>query len=125
MSKNLDYADIFLFNLTIKLLKKTDINKYAIKLVKVNQLLYRPIYSPKLVELETLKIYIETYLKIRFIWLSKSFTNVSIFFDWKPNKNLYFYVDYQGLNNLTIKNWYFLFLIGKTLNRLSWAKRFT
>lgn len=35
------------------------------------------------------------------------------------------YVDYRDLNNLTIKIWYPLILIGKSLNPLDWAKQFT
>lgn len=65
--KYLDYTNIFLFNLMIKLPKNTTINKHLIKLVKDKQLLYKTIYSLKLVELRTLKTYIKNYLKTRFI----------------------------------------------------------
>lgn len=58
---------MFSFNLVMELPENTSINEYAIELKKSKQLPYRPIYSLKLVELETLKTYIETYLKTRFI----------------------------------------------------------
>ena len=76
-------------------------------------------------ELEILKIYIETHLKTGFIRPSKSLTSASILFDKKPDNRLCLYVDYQGFNDLMIKNRYPLPLIGKSLDRLGWAKRFT
>lgn len=42
-------------------------NKYIIELINKKQLPYRPIYTLSLVELETLKVYIETHLKTGFI----------------------------------------------------------
>ena len=86
---------------------------------------YRPIYSLGLVELETLKTYIETNLANGFIRPSKSPASAPILFVCKPNGSLRLCVNYQGLNNLTIKNWYPLSLIGKSLDRLGQAKRFT
>ncbi len=76
-------------------------------------------------ELETLKTYIETHLKTRFIRPSKSPAGASIFSDRKPDRTLRLYVDYRGLNNLTIKNRYPLPLIGESLDQLGRAKRFT
>ena len=76
-------------------------------------------------ELETLKAYIETYLKDGFIWPSKSSVSIPFFFDKKPDRSLWLCVAYRGLNNLTIKNWYPLPLIGKSLDRLDYAKQFT
>lgn len=96
--------DIFLFNLVIELPKNTCINTYAIELIKDKQLLYSLIYTLSLVELETLKTYIKTYLETEFIRSSKSPVNMFIFFDKKPNGSFRLCVDYWGLNNLTIKN---------------------
>ena len=76
-------------------------------------------------ELETLKTYIETYLKTGFIWPSKSPAGAPILFDKKLDGSLRLCVDYRGLNNLTIKNRYPLPLIGEALDRLGRAKRFT
>ena len=52
-------------------------------------------------------------------------TRALILFDWKPDRSLRFCVDYWGFNNITIKNWYPLSLIGEFLDRLGQAKQFT
>ena len=125
LPKYVDYADIFSFDLAMKLLKNTDINKYAIELQNDKQPSYGPIYSLGPVELETLKIYIETHLKTGFIRPFKSFASALILFNKKPDCTFRLCVNYQGLNNLTIKNWYPLPLISESLDRLGHAKRFT
>ena len=109
----------------MELPKNTDIIEHAIKLQNSTLPPYGPIYSLKPMELETLKTYIETYLKTGFIQPSKSPAGTPILFDKKPNGSLWLCVDYKGLNNLTIKNWYPLPLIGKALHRLGRAKQFT
>lgn len=48
----------------MELLENIDIINHIIKLVKSRKLPYRPIYSFSLIELEVLKTYIKTYLKI-------------------------------------------------------------
>ena len=103
----------------------TGIKEYAIELVKDNQPPYSPIYSLGPVVLKTLKAYIETHLKTGFIQPFKSLTNAPILFDKKLGKSLRLCLDYRGLNNLTIKNWYPLSLIGESLDWLGLAKRFT
>ena len=65
-----------------------------------------------------LKTYIKTNLTNGFIRLSKLSTGTSIVFLRKPDGNFYLYVNYQGLNNLTIKNWYLLPFIYELLNQL-------
>lgn len=99
-------------------------NKYAIKLINGKQPSYRLIYALNLVELEILKTYIEIHLKTRLIQASKPFTRASIFFNKKCNGSFHLYVDYQGLNNLIIKNQYLFLWIGEILNCLSQAKQF-
>ena len=113
-----DFADVFSPDLASKLPKHTGINNHAIELVKGQQPPYRPIYSLGPVELETLKAYIETNLANGFIRPSKSPAGAPILFDRKLDGSLRLCVDYQGLNNLTIKNWYPLPLIGESLDRL-------
>ena len=49
------------------LLKHTELNEHVINVEDGKQLSYRLIYSLGLVELETLKTYIETHLKTGFI----------------------------------------------------------
>ena len=77
-----------------ELLENTGINKHAIELEEGKQLPFRPIYSLGLVELETLKTYIETNLTNGFIRFSKFPAKASILFDRKPDRNLRLYIDY-------------------------------
>ena len=109
----------------MELPENIETNEHAIKLIDSNQSFYGSIYTLSLVELETLKIYIRTYLKTEFIWPFKSSARAPIFFDKKPSGSLYLCINYWGLNNLIIKNQYPLHLIDKFLDRLGWTKRFT
>ena len=89
-----DFADVFLEEKTLVFLKRTKLNKHDINLEDGKQLPDRPIYSLGLVELETLKTYIETHLKTGFIQLSKSFADAPILFDKKPDGNFRLCIDY-------------------------------
>ncbi len=109
----------------MELPENTGLNEHALELVERKQPHYGPIYALSPVKLETLKTYIETHLKTGFIQPSKSPAGAPILFDKKPDGSLRLYVDYRGLNNLTIKNQYPLPLIGEYLDRLGRAKRFT
>ena len=62
-----DFADVFSLDLASKLPEYTGINDQAIELVNGQQPPYRPIYSLKPIELETLKAYIKTNLANGFI----------------------------------------------------------
>ncbi len=115
-SKYTDFADIFSPKLVIEILEHTRINNYTIKLVDDWQPLYSSIYSLSLVELETLKAYIKNNLANNFIKPSKYLAGTLIFFNKKLDKSLKLYVDYQGLNNLTIKHGYPIPLVGKSLD---------
>ena len=120
-----DYSNIFLAEYATELLENTEMNEHAIKLEEGKQLSFELIYSLELIELDTLKTYIETNLAISFIRPSKSLAGTLILFDKKPDRSLGFYVDYWGLNNLIIKNRYPLSLISKSLDHLGRAKQFT
>ena len=109
----------------MELRKNTGIHEHAIELQDDKQPPHGPIYSLGLMELETLKTYIETHLKTGFIRPSKSPAGAPILFDKKPDGSLWLCVDYRDLNNLTIKNQYPLPLIGEALDQLDRAKRFT
>ena len=124
MAKYSDYADVFSSDLAIELTENTEINEHAIKLIDKKQPVYGPIYAFSPVELEIWKTYIKTHLKTGFIQLSMSPVSAPILFDKKPDGSLYLCVNYQGLNNLIIKNWYSLPLISKSLDWLGWAKQF-
>ena len=108
-----------------KFLKYIGINDNAIELVDCQQLFYRFIYSLELIELEILKAYIKINLVNYFITSFKSPIDTLIFFDLKSNKYLRLYVNYRGLNNFKIKNWYLLPLVGELLDRLRKARPFT
>ena len=125
LNKYLDPADVFSEEKALVLLEYTDINKHAIELENDKQPPYGSIYSLGLVELEILKTYIETHLKTGFIQPFNSPVDTLILFDKKSDGSFCLCVDYRGLNNLTIKNRYPLPLMGKLLNHLDRAKRFT
>ena len=120
-----NFSNIFSSDSTVELSEHTRINDHPIDLLDNKQPPYGPIYSLGLVELETLKTYIETNLASGFIRPSKSPAGAPILFVRKKNGSLRLCVDYRGLNNLTIKNRYPLPLIGESLDRLGRAKRFT
>ena len=80
LEKNLDFANVFSKQLAGVLLECIKINKYTIKLQEGKQLSHGFIYSLGLVELKTLKTYIETNLANGFIWPLKSLANALIFY---------------------------------------------
>ena len=119
-----DFTNVFSEEKAFVLLERIELNKHTINLDNCKQPPYRPIYSLSLLELETLKTYIETHLKTGFIWSSKFPTGALILFDKKPDASLRLYIDYWGFNNLTINNLYLLPLIEELLDRLGQATRF-
>ena len=125
LAKYADFINVFLKELDKILSEQTGINEHAIQLKEDKQPLYGPIYSLGPMEFETFKTYIETNLANGFIRASNSPTGIPILFVRKPNNSLQLCVDYQGLNNLTIKDWYPLLLIGEFLDWLRQAKSFT
>ena len=120
-----DNGNVFSAENATELPENTGMNKHAIKLEEGKQPPFDPIYSLRPVELKTLKTYIETNLANGFIRPSKSPAGAPIFFNRKPDRSLRLCVDYRGLNNITIKNQYPLLLIGKSLDWLGRARRFT
>ena len=109
----------------MKLLEKMGINNHAIKLQKDKHPSYGPIYTLRLIDQKIPKTYIETYLKTRFIQFSKFSLSASILFDKKLDNRFYLCINYQELINLTITNQYSVPFIGKSLNCLGQAKKFT
>ncbi len=104
-----DYIDVFSSKLVIELPKHTNINNHTIEWVDDQQSPYGSIYNLSPIKLEKLKAYIEKNLANDFI------TRTPIFFDQKLDKILRFYIDYQGFNNLIIKNRYLKFEILSSL----------
>ena len=103
-AKYAHFASLFLKKLTKILPKQTSIIKHAIKLVDDKPPPEGPIYSPRPVKLKSLKIYLKINLTNGFIQPSKYFIGTSIFLFYKLNSSLLLYVNYNGLNNLQIKN---------------------
>ena len=105
--------------------ENTAINEHTIKQEEDKQPLFAPIYGLGQVKLETLKTYMETNLANGFIKPSKALASAPILFDRKLDRSLCLCINYWGLNFITIKNQYPLPLIGKSMDRLGRAKRFT
>ena len=125
LDKYSDFTDVFLEEKVLVFPERTKLNEHAIDLENSKQPPYGPIYSLGSVELEILKTYIKTHLKTRYIWPFKSLAGAPILFDKKADGSFRLCVDYQGLNNLMIKNRCPLPLIEESLNRLGRPKRFT
>lgn len=118
------FSDVFSDNKT-NVLPPHGPDDHAIDLIDNRQPLYSPVYNLSEVELTVLRQYIDKHLANQFIRPSKLPAEAPILFVKKPSGGLRLCVDYQGLNNITIKNRYPLSLIGESLDRLGRAKRFT
>lgn len=116
--KYTDIVEVLSSDLRMELSYYSEINKYAIKLIEGKSFCYNAIYSLNPVKLETVKIYIETYLKTEFIYLFKPLIETRKLFNKKLDRSSRLYVNYQGLKNCTIKNYHLLPLIKELLNRL-------
>ncbi len=68
------------------------------------------------IKLEILKAYTKNNLVNSFIRPFKSPARAPILFNEKPDQSLRLCIDYQGLNNPTIKNKYPLYLIEESLD---------
>jgi len=84
-----------------------------------------PIYNLSQRELTLLKEYLNSALKKGWIRESKSPIGAPILFVPKSDGSIRLYIDFRGLNAVTIKNRYPLPLISEMLDRLSHTKRFT
>lgn len=93
-TKYSDFADAFLKEKVLMLSEQIELNQYAIKLERDNQLLYWPIYSLGLMKLKTLKTYTETHLKTRFSQSSKSSAGAPILFNKKPDNSFWLCINY-------------------------------
>ena len=89
-----NHSNVFLAQNGAELPENTVVNEHAIKLEKGKQLPFGLIYSLDPVELETLKIYIETNLANNFIRLSKSPARAPILFDRKPDGSFYLCINF-------------------------------
>ena len=83
------------------------------------------IYSLSLEKLETLQVYLDENLKKRFIWESQSLAGYLILFVSKKDRILQLCINYQRLNNITVKNSYSLSFISELQDWLQGAKIFS
>ena len=91
---------------------------YTIYMQSGTQPLAGPLYGLNRDELQVFKKYLENNLSKGFIWtLSLSTTALKLFIK-KPEGSLQFWVNYQGLNVVTIKNKYPMPFIRETLDQL-------
>ncbi len=86
--------DIFLSDLVMDLPENIGINEHAIELKEGKQLPYESIFALSLVELKTLKAYMKTHPKTRFMWPSKSPAGTSILYNKMPDSSFCICVDY-------------------------------
>jgi len=75
--------------------------------------------------MKALKEYLEINEKRGWIWASTSLAGAPIHFVKKKDGGLRLCVDYQQLNQIMIKGWTPLPLIGESLNQLSSANIYT
>lgn len=94
LAKNLNFIDVFSKKTIMVILEYIKINTHIINLEKNKQSLYKPIYSPRLVKLETLKTNIKTNLTKSFIHFSKFLADTLILFIKKPDKNFWLCINY-------------------------------
>jgi hypothetical protein len=119
-----EYAKVFSKEEAAKFLDSTRV-EHSIPVEEGVEVPYGPIYSLSTNKLQVLHEYIKSSLAKGWIRPSKSLIGALILFVPKKDGGLRLYVDYRGLNRVTIRNRHSLPLISKTLNRLSDAKRFT
>ena len=83
------------------------------------------LYNLFQIKLTKFQRYLNDALIKKWIKLSISLANVSIFFVFKKDEKLRLYVNYKNLIAIIIKNCYSLLFIIETLNCLCDVKRFT
>jgi len=83
------------------------------------------LYNLSRTELDTLRKYLDNALERGWIRHSTSPTSAPVIFVPKKDRTLRLYIDYRGLNKVTIKNRHPLPLISETLDRLVGSKYFS
>ena len=84
-----------------------------------------PIYNMSQDELATIREYLESAQRKKWIRPSTAQCGAPVLFVKKPDGGLRLCVDYRSLNELTVKNNYPLPLLSETLERFAHAKHFT
>ena len=115
-----NYLDVFSAANAEKLAPHRDID-LAIELHPGKEPPYGPIYPLSQTELAALREFLEENLAKGFIRESKSPAGAPILFAPKKDGGLCLYVDYRGLNTVTIKNRHPLSLITEIIDRVTGA----
>ena len=95
---------------------------YAIEIISDPS--YKPLYNLSNIKLIALREYLDAILVKKQICYFTSSAGILILFILKKNNGLRLYINYRGLNKVTIKNYHLLPLISETLDHLYNAKRF-
>ena len=119
-----EYINVFLKEDAAKLPDHVRI-EYTITIKEGKESPYRLIYILSAIELRILNDYLKSNIIKGWIYKSESLINALILFIKKKDNYLRLYINYRGLNKITIKNRYPLLLINETLNRLYSAVIFT
>jgi hypothetical protein len=96
-----------------------------IKLVDGKEPLFRPLYHHSPQEIVAIREYIQTMLAKGWIQPLKSSAGAPLLCTPKKDGGVRIYVDFRGLNAISIKNRYPLPLINETIARLSGAWIYT
>lgn len=75
-------------------------------------------------ELDVVKCYLDSYLTQGFIQASSVSYAFLVLFVKKPDRRIWFCIDYRILNIITKKDWYPISLVEKTLAQLEDVKYF-
>jgi hypothetical protein len=115
-----DYINVFSKTEAGKLPNSTRV-VHSINIKERKIVPFSPIYPLLVIELRVLREYLKSSLTKGWIQKSKSLARAPILFTPKKDGTLRLYVNYRGLNRITVKNRYPLPLIGEMIDRLSEA----
>ena len=118
-----EFLDVFSRQLT-DTLPPHQSHDHHICLEPRSQLIFESLYNMSRDELLVLKKYLDDNLTKGFIQASFFSAASPVLFVHKPEDDLWFCVNYRGLNAITIKNCYLLLLIRETLNQMSKTQYF-
>jgi hypothetical protein len=109
-----DFANVF-DKTNVDKLREHDSQNHAIETIENKSFSFESIYNLSIIELKTLREYLDEHFKKKFITSSHSSMRISILFVKKSSENLRLCVDYKSLNAIIIKNRYFILLIMQIL----------
>ena len=120
-----DFTELFMNEISEETLLAHQSWDHKILIIKDKTSKKTSIYSLSSEKLKALWVYLDENLKKEFIWESQSLTGYLILFVLKKDKMLWLCINYQRLNNITVKNSYLLSLISELQDQLKRAKIFS